>query len=150
DAGPLNKDRGNKGWQLVAVIDLHQEGKPGPYRYIYAKLGDTHAHGILTVKASVARELVGPEKLDEQWGKMGFRLVSVVPSATEPGTYKYYIVRAAGKQTAQEHKAVSADMPLVKLSALDELAKDGWRLAHILPTEDKEQPYIFWFARNKP
>jgi hypothetical protein len=150
DAGPLNKDRGNKGWQLVAVIDLHQEGKPGPYRYVYAKLGDTHAHGILTVKAAGAKELVGPEKLDEQWGKMGFRLVSVVPSAAEPGAYKYYIVLPAGKQTAREHKALSAGMPLVKLPALEELGKDGWRLVHILPTDDADQPYIFWFTRKKP
>lgn len=143
DAGPLNKERGNKGWQLMCVMNLGDDQKPGPYRYVYANRGGTHAHGILS-----APKLVPPEKLDEQWGRLGFRLVGVVHSASDPGGFKYYIVLPGGKQVAQQHKAVSTREPPQETKELDALAKEGWALVNILPTGDKEQPYIFWLNRN--
>ncbi len=145
DAGPLNEKRGNKGWQLVGVLNQGDAKKPGPYKYVYAKLGGTHAHGILT-----AKELVSPEGLDKQWGKMGFRLAGLVPSASEPGTFKYYVVLPAGKQAAQEHRALSAKKPPKDSKGLDTYAKDGWRLVCVLPTTEEKQPFIFWLNRKKP
>jgi hypothetical protein len=142
DAGPLNKDRGNKGWQLVGVLNLGDGKKPGPYRYFFAKLGGTHAHGILT-----AKDLVSPEALDKQWGKLGFRLAGLVPSSSQPNSFKYYIVLPDGKQAAQEHRAVSTKKPPKDTKELDTFAKDGWRLVCILPTADKDQPFIFWLNR---
>jgi hypothetical protein len=126
DAGPLNLERGNKGWHLVAVLKV--EGKDSAYLYFFAELKAKCAHGIVT------GTLGSPEALDEKWGSQGFRLVGLVPSQVDAGKYKYYIALPEDKKAAQEHKILATKSPQTSTDALDRLAKEGWRLCTILPT----------------